>query len=414
MEHQEDLFGLGREQRILDSGVRNVFTPHQPIGSLDFFFGRQGEVQSIVEQINTPGQHSLLYGERGVGKSSLANIASKLLLRLLVAKLYVVRCDSHSTFESLLREPLLDVGIDIEIMGTDSTSSVGGRAGIRAPLVEASAGGKRATTKSRVGPAGRVSPASAADALREERALLLIDEADAIRDKADRGRLAEFVKLLSDSGAAFKVLIVGVASTGADLIAGHQSVSRCLRETHLGRMPDDELALILTVGSRGLTVEFDEDSVRTIVYLSAGYPHFTHLLGLKCAEDAIAEGHKIITVERLKAAMTSAVRDAEGTLVRAYEEATRSYSTSMYGTILLAAANLDKPEFSARDLRDSLFRLTGEDYSQNTLNNYYQRLISDGSRTILCRVAKGVYRFNDPRMPSYIKIAHGDIVGHKP
>jgi len=406
---EDDLFGLQREQRILESGVRDAFTPHQPIDSLDFFFGRQREVQNIVEQINTPGQHSLLYGERGVGKSSLANVASKLLLRLLVGKLYVTRCDSKSSFASLLRQPLLDVGIEIDVQGTDTTTRVGGRAGVRLPFAEATAGGDRSTTKTRMGPGSSVSPSSAAEALSDVQALLLVDEADAIRDSEDRSRLAEFVKLLSDFRAKFKVLIVGVSTTGGDLVAGHPSVSRCLRETHLGRMPDDELSLVLTEGARVVELEFESPAIRSIVYLSAGYPHFTHLLGLKCAEDAIAEGYSKISVRNLKTAMESAVRDAEGTLVRTYKQATRSHSTDMYGIILLAAANLDKPEFTARDLRESLYRLTGQDFLQNTLNNYYQRLVSDGSATILCRAAKGIYRFNDPRMPSYIKIAHGAI-----
>ena len=63
-------FGLIREEKIKRSGVREVFTPHRPINKIDFFFGRQREVKTLIEQLNTPGQHSLLYGERRVGKSS--------------------------------------------------------------------------------------------------------------------------------------------------------------------------------------------------------------------------------------------------------------------------------------------------------------------------------------------------------
>jgi hypothetical protein len=65
----EDFFGLSRERKIIKSGVREVFTPHKPINKVEFFLGRKKEVQNIIEQINTPGQHSLLYGERGVGKA---------------------------------------------------------------------------------------------------------------------------------------------------------------------------------------------------------------------------------------------------------------------------------------------------------------------------------------------------------
>lgn len=109
-----DLFGLDREQRIRKSGVRNIFTPHQPVHSVKLFFGRQSLVKKLIEQINTPGQHALLYGDRGVGKSSLANVTAELLLkRLIQGKLYAKRCDSKDTFETILDEPLREVGIDL-------------------------------------------------------------------------------------------------------------------------------------------------------------------------------------------------------------------------------------------------------------------------------------------------------------
>ena len=44
--------------------------------------------------------------------------------------------------------------------------------------------------------------------------------------------------------------------------------------------------------------------------------------------------------------------------------------------------------------------------NQGWLNNYLQNIVSEGSNTILRRLAKGVYKFNDPRMPSYIKLAN--------
>jgi hypothetical protein len=76
----------------------------------------------------------------------------------------------------------------------------------------------------------------------------------------------------------------------------------------------------------------------------------------------------------------------------------------MYKTILGAAARITKEEFKAEDLRKAIFDRTGEKYDQGLLNNYLKKLISNDDSTILYRVAKGVYRFNDPRMPSCIRI----------
>ena len=131
----EDFFGLSRERKISKSGVREVFTPHMPINKVELFFGRRKEVQNIIEQINTPGQHSLLYGERGVGKSSLAFVASHFLKSLL--KVYYYRCDSSTTFETILAKALKDAGIDVTIKETDSTHNIEKKIDVKVPILGA-------------------------------------------------------------------------------------------------------------------------------------------------------------------------------------------------------------------------------------------------------------------------------------
>lgn len=110
-----DLFGLEKEGKIIRSGVRHIFTPYQPIKNTELFFGRAKEVQNIIQQLNTPGQHSVLFGERGVGKSSLANVACNTLKILTNDKLIVKRCDSSDTFATIVEYLLKEVGIDLQI-----------------------------------------------------------------------------------------------------------------------------------------------------------------------------------------------------------------------------------------------------------------------------------------------------------
>lgn len=76
-------------------------------------FGRQTEVQKLVEALNTPGQHVLLYGERGVGKSSLANVAAELMSIVVKRKLFFKSCDRSDTLETILQRPLAAVGADL-------------------------------------------------------------------------------------------------------------------------------------------------------------------------------------------------------------------------------------------------------------------------------------------------------------
>ena len=138
--------------------------------------------------------------------------------------------------------------------------------------------------------------------------------------------------------------------------------------------------------------------------MSAGYPHFTHLLGLKCAEEAIGEGRRAVAREHLAAGFGAAVRDAEARLRTSYEEATRSYDTDMYVHVVRGAADIETLEFSAATLRAKVSARCGREVRQNELNNHFRRLVGEQEQRILHRVSQGIYRFSDPRMRSYVRM----------
>lgn len=407
-----DPFGLAREAKIVKSKVRDIFTPHMPIQSVSLFFGRQKEVGALIEHLNTPGQHALLFGDRGVGKSSLANIAADLLLKQFASgKLFKKRCDSTDTFVSIVESPLRAVDVDISVTELSSTHAQGGGANIGIPGVGAKIDSQRTQQQKSVGARELASPSWVAEKLNDLSGLLLVDEVDALKSPKDRHLLAELVKQLSDNGSKLKVLLVGIADTGADLIAGHPSVNRCLKETRLKRMDDAELRAILDGGEQKAKLKFSDTAKDRIVAVSSGYAHFTHLLALKASEDAVAEGRKEINVSQVAMATRRAVDDAEGSLKRAYDDAIRSHQTEEYRQILCAAAECGADEFRAMELRAAYKRLWGSELKQTSLNNYLVRLVSSDGDKILRRLAKGVYRFNDPRMPSFIRIANPAVQG---
>jgi Cdc6-like AAA superfamily ATPase len=398
----DNLFGLDTEEAIAKSRVREVFTPHQPISDAELLLGRSDEVKRVVQTLNTPGQHVLLYGERGVGKSSLANVVTTILGLMIERQIFVKRCDREDTFESVVNGPLVRVGADLTLKSISEQSAR--NAGIDI-LKVASAGG----SKSYVGNydvSNSLSPSTVAEGIRDLHGLLVVDEVDAISNPNERRKLAELIKLLSDAGSNFKIMIVGIAETGSELTASHPSVQRCLKETKLKRMSVSELQQIVVKGSKEVGLNFTPKVTRAIASLSAGYPHFTHLIALKCAEQAITDGRVEIRDINLKDALELAVQDAEGTLKQDYERATRSAGTVMYRQIVVAAAMMKSEEFTSANLRDEIMKLTGTPISQGSLNNFLKRLLSDDGAKILRRVSKGMYRFSDPRMASFAKIAN--------
>src|SRR4051794_21093312 len=83
--------------------VAEAFSPGAPIDRVQLFAGRLELVLDVVNAITQRGQHVIIYGERGVGKTSLANILEEILRprsedRRLVAR---VNCGTNDTFGSL-------------------------------------------------------------------------------------------------------------------------------------------------------------------------------------------------------------------------------------------------------------------------------------------------------------------------
>ena len=71
---------VGNEQTWMEMEIqaRKLFSPSAPINEADLFSGRLEQISRIVNAVAERGRHAVLYGERGVGKTSLGNIFHKL------------------------------------------------------------------------------------------------------------------------------------------------------------------------------------------------------------------------------------------------------------------------------------------------------------------------------------------------
>src|SRR5574340_245610 len=330
---------------------------------------------------------------------------------LLAKKYFFKTCCSDDSFESILKDPLKSVGVDISVVEESHAHKQKGAAKISAVVASSDIESTSERSEKRE---SSYTVSAVAELIRNIKGLLIIDEADSISDSKVKKKIAELMKQLSDADSPFKILVVGISDTGQKLVAGHKSIERCLGEVKLARLGDAELPQIIELGQNiivGHKIKFDGSVISSIVNISNGYPYFTHLLALKCCEEAIASGKVSIRSDDLSRATISAAESAEAALQGTYQYAIRSASIhgDLYRVILLAAARMTKHEFSAKDLRVEICKIFVKDISQSRLSNFYSTLISDGSNTILRRVGKGVYSFNDPRFPSFIRIVNDDI-----
>jgi len=58
-----------------------AFSPMTPLRDASHFVGRKEELERSLDALVTPGAHLVVYGPRGIGKTSLVNVVIHLLGR---------------------------------------------------------------------------------------------------------------------------------------------------------------------------------------------------------------------------------------------------------------------------------------------------------------------------------------------
>src|SRR4051812_42616126 len=83
--------------------VADVFTPGAPVDDYTLFGGRREQIIDVINTVGQRGQHVMLYGERGVGKTSLANMLSAIFKDKALTKLASVgvNCQTNDSFASI-------------------------------------------------------------------------------------------------------------------------------------------------------------------------------------------------------------------------------------------------------------------------------------------------------------------------
>jgi len=252
-----------------------VFTPNTPIDEKSLFTGRVAQIRRVVDVIRQSGQHAIVFGERGVGKTSLANVLHEFLGKA-HSKVSAPRinCDSADSFGTTWRKAFEQVEV------TRRESAAGFSGAEESTTCDA-------TTLLGTGP---IRPDSVKRVLTElSRDLLLIviiDEFDRLPQRARRA-FADTIKTLSDHAVPATVVLVGVADSVEQLVEEHQSVSRALVQIQMPRMTPQEIGTIIDSGLNRLGMTIDVSARERIVLLAQGLPHYAHLIGLHAARYAL-------------------------------------------------------------------------------------------------------------------------------
>ncbi|WP_350316471.1 ATP-binding protein [Pectobacterium aroidearum] len=397
-----NIFESYAKQHSKKEKVNDFFRPSTPISNPSHLKGRDTEVASILTNLNVSGRHCMIYGERGIGKSSLANatVQGGVDHGILKGEIFKIKCDTETKFKDIVSDCALFVNKNSEKYKEETVI----KAGLGAKFLTFFSGTLGYEEKIVV-ERDEITPRVASNVIGIIKGVLIIDEFDVV-DEAVKRSVAEFIKQLSDSDSNLKILLVGISSDGKSLTAGHESVNRCLHEVYLAGVADVHLEEIITLGENGLKITFNKDVKDDIVDISNGFPYFTHLLCKEASELAITTDVNSINKELFQNSIEKSVENAEGRLMRDYESAVRSSKTDVYKKILLSASKFKNSEFSVQQWVNQIYADTGIRYNNQSMSNYTGRLIKSDYGAIIRRLSRGVYKISDPRMPSYIRLAN--------
>jgi DNA transposition AAA+ family ATPase len=353
--------------------VGQAFTPSAPVNRLDMLAGRTAQILEVATAAAQRGRHVALYGERGVGKTSLANVLREFFGAddLPSFQSAIVTCSTDDTFPSLWRRVLLELDIDM--------------------------------------PDYEVQPDTVRRQLerRDVPALIVIDELDRLDDDLALTLIADTIKSLSDHAVESTVVLVGVARSVSGLIGEHESIGRALAQVEMPRMSRKELQEALEVGCAKARLSIRPDAAEEITGLSEGLPHYTHLLGLYAGQRVVQDDRDEITLGDVKAAIPDAVKGH--TIGDAYQRATRSaHKDALFQHVLLACALAPKNElgfFTAGSIRDPLEVIAGRRLNIPAFSRHLSQFLEAERGAVLYREGapkKYFYRFAEPIFQPYV------------
>lgn len=373
----------------------SVFTPGSPVNERDLFSGRIDQLQKITDAASQRGYHAILYGERGVGKTSLANILSGALHAngWLVPR---VNCDGNDSYSSLWKKALRDIIV------TNSQDGAG--------FVQAKHQSEQSVVERLPDSISPDDVRRTMQALGTGKAVLVVfDEFDRLSDPQVSTLMADTIKSFSDYAVPATILLIGVADSVDDLVQGHQSVERAIVQIPMPRMSSHEISEIIDNGLKRLKMTIKTDARSEVTTLSQGLPYITHLLMLQTVRAACTACQTEIDTVSVGTGIKSALDQWQQSIVRSYYDATRSSQPgNIYKQVLLACALAETDElgfFTAAAVRPALRHITGRDYD---IPNFAQHLKNFGDLSrggMLQRTGEKRrirYRFASPLMRPYI------------
>lgn len=298
-----------------------VLSASRPIHSIEHLKGRDKELDTIKKSLFAQGRHIFIFGDRGVGKSSLGQTAAYQYQSADASPIFVSG-SPNDTFNTVI------ANIVSQAIRRPRTENVKATKSLMLEIGGIKIGEGYETTGIDISSAIR-SIGDAVEVLGQiaekhsEKPVVVVDEFDAIGSAEERNMFAALLKQMGDRSINLKFIFTGIAKTLDDLLGAHQSAYRQLETVELPRLDWEARREVVVEAASEFGIEVDDNVNWRIAMISDGYPYYIHSIMERILWAAFATDEIVTKIDwsLFSLGLADAIQSITAELKRPYEKA---------------------------------------------------------------------------------------------
>ncbi|MCU7836349.1 MAG: ATP-binding protein [gamma proteobacterium symbiont of Taylorina sp.] len=388
--------------------LKKYLSPAKPIGSIERLHGRSRALRDIEKALYADGRNVFIYGDRGVGKSSLAQTAAN-QYQSSDNKFILVECCPDSTFSSIIKsiarkavnnsseriEKITKTKISAKILSYES--------------INKSISDNTLSSFDSIDHASDI--IQYVSEIHSERPIVVIDEFDTIKSEEERNLFSSFLKHLGDKDIKTKFIFAGISQTLESLLGAHMSSIRQLETVRLERLSWDARWEIVDDVAKGLGLKIDRNLLIRIAGISDGFPYYVHLIAEKIMWHIFEKNNSCIeiNIEDYYCGINKAIDSISPHLKHPYEKATLARD-QQYHYVLWSMADAYDLQRNTNNIYKSYVQIMKEINEKALEKPAFLRRLSTlkqkSSEFILTGVydRKGWYQFRESMVRGYVRL----------
>jgi Cdc6-like AAA superfamily ATPase len=302
--------------------LRDALGASQPVLGRESFAGRHDALAQLISSIEQQRVHVVIYGERGIGKTSLSHVFAETAREARYLVLYG-SCGTEARFDTMFRS----FAARIPRLYHRSVMP-------NSPEAEAGDHFDRMLDEN-------FGPRELADLFAEvtgTRVIIILDEYDRVLDVNFRRDVAELIKNLSDRAARVQLVLTGVAQNLDELIGYAPSIRRNIVGLPMRPLSTEEVRELLALGEAVADIKYSDAAVKMITNMAGGSPYLVRLIAHQAGLAALNEQRPLVTDNHARIAVERVLTDWNASLPRRVQVSLGREEARSHWPLLIAAA----------------------------------------------------------------------------